>query len=205
MNLLGRFFLAALFAVSATSPVVAAQVVLSDPLTSWPLNFGAQGSSVSLKNGAVHITAPPNGAGYVMYSGFTFTDMDASVTITANNATGNAAGLLFWATGPNDFYDFALAGGTNSFAVYRHVSTAPTQWQAIVPYMNNANIKTGAGAVNTLRLVTKGNSLTLYVNGQSVGSLGVMAPQGGGGVGIEGEGAAKGTSDYTFSNLTVSQ
>jgi hypothetical protein len=36
----GALFMLCLFGVR-TSP--AAQVVLSDPLTSWPLNFGAQG------------------------------------------------------------------------------------------------------------------------------------------------------------------
>lgn len=204
MNSLAKFFLAALFAVSAAPPLLAEQVVLSDPLTSWPLNFGAPTSIAAVSNGALHITAPPNGATWEMYNGFTFTNMDASVTLTANNATCNAAGLLFWVTGPSDFYDFAL-GSAGSFAVYHHVSTSPTPWQAIVPYVSNASIKTGVGAVNTLRLVTKGNSLTLYINGQSVGSLGVMAPQGGGGVGIEGEGSAKGASDYIFSNLAVSQ
>lgn len=187
----------------AAAPLRAAQPVISDPLTSWPLNFGAQGSSVSLKNGAVHITAPVNGAGWVTYNGFQFTDTDASVTVTPENSNGNAMGLLFWATGPNDFFDFAVSEQNGTFAVYRHVSTAATPWQAIVPYMKANAVK--PGVPDTLRVVTKGNSLTLYINGQSVGALSAMAPAGGGTVGIEGEGSAKGPSDYAFSNLTVSQ
>jgi hypothetical protein len=186
-----------------SAPVFAAQPVLSDPLAAWPLNFGAQTSSISLKNGAVHITVPANSASWTTYSGFNFTDMDASVTVTPENATGNAAGLLFWATGPSDFFDFTISDTAGTFGVFKHVSTAASPWQTIVPYMKTSLLK--PGAANVLRVVTKGNYVTLYINGQQAGSLSVMAPSGGGTVGIEGEGSAKGPSDYAFTNLTVSQ
>lgn len=186
-----------------TTPLRAAQPIISDPLTSWPLNFGGQGSAASLKNGAVHITAPANGASWVTYNGFQFTDMDASVTVTPGNNTGNAMALLFWATGPNDFFEFSVSEENGTFAVYKHVSTATEPWQVIVPFTKADAIK--PNVPDTLRVVTKGNSLTLYINGQSLGSLAIMAPSGGGAVGIEGEGSAKGASDYAFTNLTVSQ
>jgi hypothetical protein len=191
------------FVLAGAAPALAGQVVLSDPLSTWPLNFGAQGAEVFLKNGAVHISVPINGANWVSYNGFTFTDMDASVTITPMTATGNAAGLIFWGTGPSDFFEFSVSDTGGSFAVYRHVSTSASPWQAVVPYMKSALVK--AGAANTLRVVTKGNAATLYINGQVAGSLSLMAPPSGGAVGLEGEGGAKGPADYAFSNLTVSQ
>jgi hypothetical protein len=186
-----------------TSP--ASQVVLSDPLTSWPLNFGAQGDAVMLKDGAIHIVESGNAANWETYPGFAFTDMDASVTITAQTATGNSAGLIFWATGLSDFFVFGVADASGSFAVTRHLSANGGSWQIIIPYAANAAIKSGVGAVNTLHIVTKGNSAALSINGQSIGTLALQAPAGGGTVGIEGEGQADKAADYIFSNLSVSQ
>ncbi len=74
-----------------------------------------------------------------------------------------------------------------------------------IPYTANAAIKSGVGAVNTLHIVTKGNSAALSINGQSIGTLALQAPAGGGTVGIEEEGQADKAADYVFSNLSVSQ
>ena len=192
-----------LLCLTGVRPSPAAQVVLSDPLTSWPLNFGAQGDAVMLKNGAVHIVESDSAANWVTYPGFSFTDMDASVTITAETATGNAAGMIFWSTGTSDFFLFSVADPSGTFAVTRHLGAGG--WQIIVPYTANAAIKTGVGAVNKLHIVTKGNSVALSINDQSIGNLALQAPAGGGTVGIEGEGQAGKPADYIFSNLSVSQ
>jgi hypothetical protein len=204
-KLVYAFGLATILSLAGARAGGAAQVVLSDPLSTWPLNFGAQGTEIMLKDGAVHIVTPVNDADWVMYSGFTFSDMDASVTVAPQNANGNAAGLLFWAAATNNFFDFAISDTYGKFAVYHYVAGAATPWTPIVPYTVNAAIKTGAGATNTLRIVTKGNYVTLYINGQSVGGLSLMQPTGGGSIGIEGESTTKGVADYAFSNLTVSQ
>jgi hypothetical protein len=193
--------------LSAVQISPAAEVVLSDPLTSWPLNFGAQTDNMLLKDGAVHIvaSATASSAWWKTYPGFSFTDMDATVTITANTATGNAAGLIFWSTGPSDFFLFTVSGTVGSFSLQRHIS-ANGSWQILVPYTANGAVKNGVGAVNALRIVTKGNSAALTINGQSIGTLAVQAPAGGGTVGIEGEGQADNMpADYSYSNLSVSQ
>ncbi len=52
---LALFVLLGLFGIRTSG---AAQVVLSDPLTAWPLNFGIQGDNIKLKDGAVHIIEP---------------------------------------------------------------------------------------------------------------------------------------------------
>jgi hypothetical protein len=191
--------------LSAVQTSLAAEVVLSDPLTSWPLNFGAQTDIAMLKDGAVHIAGSGAAAfaGWETYPGFSFTDMDATVTITAHTATGNAAGLLFWSTGPSDFFLFAVSDVAGNFAIYRHLANGT--WQGILPYTANGAVKTGVGAVNTLRIVTKGNSATLTINGQLIGTLAIQSPAGGGTVGIEGEGVADKPADYSYSNLSVSQ
>jgi hypothetical protein len=73
MRFLVRFFgaLAVLAALGAGAARPAqAGVVLSDPLTSWPLNLGSQTQYVLLKNNAVHITEPGPYAAWVIHAGF---------------------------------------------------------------------------------------------------------------------------------------
>ena len=185
------------------APGRAAQPILSDPLTTWPLNFGTQSTTAFAKNGSIHLALPPNNATWVSYTGFTFTDMDASLTITPNITTGNAAGLTFWGTGSGNFFEFYLADQVGLFALFHRVPGANPVWQNIVPWTKNAAIK--VGGPNTLRVVTKGNSVTLFANGQLLGELNVMAPATGGMVGFEGESGSRGPADYSFTNLIVSQ
>lgn len=184
----------------------ASQVVLSDPLTSWPLNFGTQSDNILLKNGAVHIAGngATSAAYWEIYTGFSFTDMDATVTMTSQTATGGGGGLIFWAA-PNqqDFFELSIGDVQGSFAVVRWNSAGG--WQHITPFAQNSAIKSGVGAVNVLRVVTKGNSAAIFINGQSIGSLAVQAPAGGGSVGFEGELGAGQPADYSYSNLSVSQ
>jgi hypothetical protein len=194
-----------LLGLSGIGSSPAAQVVLSDPMTSWPLNFGVQGENIMLKDGAIHIIESANASHWATYPGFDFTDMDASVTITARTATGNAAGLIFWSTGQSDFFMVSVSDANGNFSVIRRMSANGGSWQTILPFTVSPAIKTGAGAVNTIRIVTKGNSLALFINGQSIGTLALQAPAGGGTVGIEGEGVAGQPADYVFSNLSVSQ
>jgi hypothetical protein len=184
----------------------ASQVVISDPLTSWPLNFGAQqGANVLLKDGAVHIVEPGNTANWAVYSGFEFTDIEASVTITPQTPTGNGAGLIFWSSGQSDFFLVNVLDPSGAFAIFRHVSANGGSWQTLLASTASAAVKSGAGVANTLRIVTKGNSVSVFINGQSMGTLAVLAPSGGGTVGIYAEGQADKPADYVFSNVTVSQ
>jgi hypothetical protein len=195
----------AMLGFCGAQPSGAAKVVLSDPLTSWPLNFGVQSDRIQMKDGALHIIETSAAANWATFSGFNFTDMEASLTIAPQVPTGNAAGLIFWATGPSDFFLVSIDDASGTFGVNRRISANGGSWQVLVPYEANAAVKSGAGAVNTIRIVTKGNSVALFINGQTIGTLAVLAPEGGGMVGIEGEGQEGKPADYIFSNISVSQ
>jgi hypothetical protein len=199
------FGLAALLLVFRDQGARAEQVVLTDPLTSWPLNFGPQGSVIMLKDGAVHIVETQNYSNYITYAGFNFKDMDASLTVTATaNQTGDA-GMVFWSNGLGDYYYFGVSAAQGSFSVSHHTTQGGGTWVSLTGWIKDPSIKTGPTAVNTLRVVTKGNSVQLSINGAALGHLAVVAPATGGAVGILGEGSTTGTSDYGYSNLSVSQ
>jgi hypothetical protein len=182
----------------------AGQVVLSDPLLTWPLNFGAQGPVIIMKPDGLHIVQTKSLSNYVIYTGFTFKDMDTSVTITAKVDGPGDAGLIFWSNGLGDYYTCTVAPATGTVGMYHHTADG-NAWVPVVPYMKDPNIKTGAGAVNTLRLVTKANTIQLFINGGIVGHLFVQPPAAGGAIGLIGEGGSTGPSDFIFSDLTVSQ
>jgi hypothetical protein len=208
MKLLSRaiclLFVAGGLQLAAARPSCASQVVLSDPLTAWPLNFGAQTANVMLKDGAVHIVEPGDTSSWEIYSAFAFTDMDASITATTANTSASAAGLVFWSTSES-FYVFEVSPANQTFALYKFTPAASTQWLTIVPWTKAASVKSGAGAANTLRVVTKGNTASLSINGGVLGSLPLQAPAGGGSVGFLGSGTTGQPGDFAFSNLSVSQ
>jgi hypothetical protein len=197
--------LAAFLLVAGGQGARAAQVVISDPLTSWPLNFGAQGPAIMIKDGGLHIVETKGFSNYVTYSGFTFKDMDASVTITSKENVAGDAGLVFWSNALGDYYFFGVSDAAGTFGLYHRLAANGGSWQTIVPWSKDPDVKTGAGAVNMLRVVTKGNMIQLYLNGAPLGHAQVQAPSAGGAIGLIGEGGAKGPSDFVFSNLTVSQ
>jgi hypothetical protein len=208
MKILSRviclLFMAGGFQLATMRSGCASQVVLSDPLTSWPLNFGAQSANAMLKDGAVHIVEPGNTSSWEIYSAFAFTDMDASITATTTNTSASEAGLIFWSTAES-FYVFEISPANQTFSLYKFTPAASTQWLTIVPWTKSPLVKTGAGAANTLRVVTKGNAVSLSLNGGVLGSLPLQAPAGGGSVGFLGAGSTGQPGDYAFSNLSVSQ
>jgi hypothetical protein len=208
MKILSRviclLFVAGAFQLAAARSGFASQVVLSDPLTAWPLNFGSQTTNILLKDGAVHIVEPGNTSSWEIYSAFTFTDMDASITATTSNMSNGEAGLIFWSTATS-FYVFEVSPANQTFALFKFTPAASVQWLAVVPWTKSTLVKSGAGAANTLRVVTKGNAATLSVNGGVLGSLPLQAPPGGGSVGFLGSGGTNQGGDYAYANLSVSQ
>jgi hypothetical protein len=197
-------FMAGAFQLAAARSGFASQVVLSDPLTAWPLNFGSQTANVMLKDGAVHIVEPGNTSSWELYSAFSFTDMDASVTATTNNASASEAGLIFWSTAES-FYVYEISPANQTFALFKFTPAATDQWLTIVPWTKSPLVKSGTGAANTLRVVTKGNAASLFVNGGVLGSLPLQAPAGGGSVGFLGAGSTNQPADFAYANLSVSQ
>jgi hypothetical protein len=112
----------------------AEQVVIADPLTSWPLNFGAQGPVIMMKDGGLHIIQTKGFSNYITYSGFSFKDMDASVTITAKENAAGDAGLVFWSNGLGDYYFYGVSDAAGTFGLYHHLTANGGSWQTVVPW-----------------------------------------------------------------------
>jgi len=97
-------------------------------------------------------------------------DADACVTLTmpANIADTSRtyAGLLFWVTGKDDFYEFVVAPN-GFFSIARKVRGGLVAVPPI-PWTKTEALKLGAGAKNTLRLMLEGQIVTASINGAEV-------------------------------------
>jgi hypothetical protein len=127
-------------------------------------------------------------------------DMEASVTITFIQAdgTGVSGSLVFWAKDRGDFYNLNI-NPNGLFAVSHWLG----RWLAPVSWRASDTLKKGVGAVNQLKLVTKGNRGTVFFNGKEVISFSGQSPQGGGLIGFYVDSA--GVNSVAFSDFKVTE
>ena len=133
-----------------------------------------------------------------LYAGSLFDDMDASVDIQMVQS-GEAnwyAGLVFWAEDIDNCYFAGICPKNGNVALARMQKghdLFPLSWDSCDA------LKPGE-EVNTVRVVTKGNSITMIVNGKEVGTFTGQPPEGGGMVGVIG---CSGKEPYiwAYSNL----
>ncbi len=115
-----------------------------------------------------------------------------------------SGGLAFWAVDPNNGYLF-LVSPLGTFAIFRNVFTRKPQVEfnriTIIDWTKTPTIKPGLNQVNTLRVVTKGNQVTFYVNGARLTAITGEPPPHGGEIGLVGASGANSQSFWHFSNL----
>ncbi|HUJ37509.1 MAG TPA: hypothetical protein VLW88_07505 [Hyphomicrobium sp.] len=132
-------------------------------------------------------------------------DADACATLTMPASAGDGArtyaGLLFWLTGKDDFYEFVVAAN-GFFSIARKVKgvlvAAPP-----VPWTRTEALKLGAGAKNTLELTLEGESLTARINGVEVARLRGQAPEVPSHIGLVAASPPDATNSWALSALKV--
>lgn len=137
-----------------------------------------------------------------MYWGTHFGDANICATFSepATDKTGDqSAGLIFWGTDYNSYYALLIKPGTGQFAVglYTKGSGAGV-WTLPLGWTDSAAIVHAIGSANTLQVETKGNTATLFINGQQVGTFNGTPPSGGGLAGYW-----AGSSSTTFNTWDV--
>ncbi len=132
-------------------------------------------------------------------------DADACVTLTmpANVADTSRtyAGLLFWVTGKDDFYEFVVAPN-GFFSIARKVRGGLVAVPPI-PWTKTEALKLGAGAKNTLRLVLEGQIVTASINGAEVARLRAQAPGVPSHIGLVSASAPDATNSWQLSDLKI--
>jgi hypothetical protein len=141
----------------------------------------------------------------VQYGGFQFGDANicaAFNTLAADKAENQMAGIEFWATDYANICSFLVNPTNGQFQLAQKVGGV---WTIIVNSTPNAAVLRGMGKTNMLRVQTKGNMASLFINDQLVETFSAPPPAGGGVVGFYTQSDSSFTTKETWqiSNLTV--
>ncbi len=183
---------------------LAAKVLYEDKFTSLDPSWAAPSPTIDAKDGKLTIT-PDKGMTntYLNQANFLPDDIEADYTLAFVKADDPTygSGLLFWASGYDSWYSI-LINANGWFAVQRLVSghyLLPVAWR------EDPSIKKGVGAENQVKVVTKGNQATLFINGKQIVSVSGQPPQGGQLIGFKVASGSQGQNSVAFSNFQVLQ
>ncbi len=153
---------------------------------------------MNVKDGKLVITPEKNTTQTILNQANVFpNDMEASYGMTFIKAPAPTwgSGLVFWAKDYDEYYA-VLINAQGWFGVQRHVSNRyllPVAWQ------ESDAIKKGEGAENQVKVVTKGNQATIFINGKEVVSLNGQPPEGGTLIGFKVASGPEGANTVAFS------
>jgi hypothetical protein len=119
------------------------------------------------------------------YTGIQYGDVNVCgtfATAKTDKAENQAAGLIFWGTDYTAFYSFQIQPTIGQFAVLQLVPG--TGWALPLAWTASTAIVKDMGAANTLMMQTQGKVVSLFINGQKVGTYTGTPPPGGGVVGF---------------------
>jgi hypothetical protein len=188
----------------AVSAGLAAKVLFEDKFTTLDPSWGAPGAVISAKDGKLTITADKNTAqAHLNQANILPNDMEANYTVAFVKAgsPNYGGGLIFWAKDYDNCY-ILLTNPNGSFAVPRYASgryLLPVAWR------QDDSLKKGEGAENQVKVVTKGNQATIFINGKEVLSFAGQPPEGGSEIGFKVNSGPEGSNSVAFSNFQVVQ
>lgn len=140
----------------AASPALAckgATVLLQDDFTDMDPAWNVLYGDWSAENGKLTAKSEPGKIGLLLYDGAFFPAADVCINVTAptvRDPTSVMAGIGFWAGDSSYFMTIRPDG----FAGVSRLSNSG--WLHPVPMRKFDGVKTGAGAVNSIRVVWKG-------------------------------------------------
>ncbi len=135
-----------------------------------------------------------------LYQGNLFGDVDIRVKVAQTSGASDRPGsLVFWGNNYDSFYSVDLVTD-GRVGVSRKVSQG--RWLTPVEWKLRPAAKKGLNQENELRVVTKGNTATVYVNGEQIANLKGIPPEGGSLVGLCAESGAE-QYVWTFSDFSV--
>jgi len=179
--------IALLFTTAAAQPSFAcegSEVVFEDAFTDDAGGWAVR-DSVEVKDGQFVFKLTPDD----MQSNLnvTYTVENADICSEAVWPEGDqpvlGAGLLFWGEDKKTYFQFGVLNN-GKFWIARKQDG---KWHTIAENIAASSIKTSPGASNTLRVTTKDNTVTFYINGTKVRDLRGQAPKGGWRFGLSGD------------------
>jgi hypothetical protein len=183
-------------------PGVGAREVFEDKFAALDPAWGLPSSVVTVKDGKLVVSPEINQSQTLLNQGFLFpNELEIRVSISFVKADDDTygSGLVFWA---NDYWDYyaLLVNAQGWFAVQRYVGGS---YRLPVPWRESDVIKKGIAVDNLLRVATKDDQVTVYINGQELVTFQGQVPRKGGLIGMKTSSGPQGQDVTAFSDLQV--
>ena len=186
----------------AVTPGLAAKVLFEDKFNTLDPSWAAPSATINAKDGKLIITPDKDMTQtYLNQANILPNDMEADYTVTFVKAADPTygSGLVFWAKDLDNWYCLQI-NATGMFAVERNTSGRPL---LPVAWREDASLKKGERAENQVKLVTKGNQGTIFINGKQVLSFTGQPPEGGSLIGFRVSSGPQDSNSVAFSNFQV--
>lgn len=179
------------------------EVLFQDDFTKLDSSWGVSNDVYSVSNNMFILQPNLNSYAFDINQSNVFQDMDYCVDVKLLKGDDSTVGrgIIFWAKNTSDYYYLYIMGdGTyfvNRFLNGRILYPVPAQ--------KDSSINTANGAVNHLRVVTKGTQATIYINDKQLVTFTGQPPEGGGLIGLEADSPASVRNSWGFSNLKITK
>lgn len=177
------------------------EVLYEDSFDKMDPGWGEPNDLVATQNGKLVIKPKSGTSQAVQHQGVIVEDGSVSVTIKLARDDGRvqATGLIFWGTDYQSYYVLDITPD-GRYAITRWVKG---RWLFPVHYRKTDAIKRDYNQENEVRVVTKGNSATVFINGREIISIKGQPPKGGGLIGLYAESGAGEQTVAEFAHLKV--
>ncbi len=194
-----------MFAVSPALACTGQSVHLSGDFQTADLRWGPEDASFKVEGAEADFTPQPGTQAARWDTGVTLSNLDACVTVAMPATTAEPsrtyAGLLFWVTDKDNFYQVVIAPN-GLFTVARKVrgkiaATSP------VPWTKTDALKLGPDEKNTLRVTLEGQMVSIRINDTEVARFRGQAPDGPSHIGLVAASGPGTTDTWRLSDLKV--
>lgn len=167
-------------------------ILFSDDFSTPDPGWGESSEQMRIEGKAMLIQPKVKMSFTNLYQGTLFGDADVRVKVAQTiGQPDRPGGLAFWGSDYNSFY-VAEVSTDGGFGVAR---LTQGKWLYPIAWKTLPGVKKGLNEINELRVVTKGNMATVYVNDEQVANFKGYPPEGGGMVGVCAE---SGSEPYTW-------
>ena len=183
---------------------LAAKVLFEDKFATLDPSWGAPTAIMNVKDSKLVITPEKNTTQTIINQANVFPN-DAEITFNLTfvkiPAPTWGSGLVFWAKDYSEYY--ALLINANGWLAVQHHTA--NRYLLPVAWRETTTIKKGVGAVNEVKVVTKGNKATIFLNGKDLITMSGQPPQGGSLIGFKVASGTDGANTVAFGDLKVTQ
>lgn len=166
--------------VAAASGCGDGKVLFEDGFQSHDPTWGPKDAQLSISSGEAVLSPVPGTRTFRWNRAFAFDDVDACATVRLGkntlDPTSSYAGLMFWVEDNRNYYQAVIA--PNGYFTVARVVDGKVDDKRPVEWTKLDAVKTGAKEKNTLRVVTKGDSVEISINGKQVASFKGEPPRG---------------------------